>query len=100
MWIFTIVVAVLDHVLAHKDPKNVYFSVAHIVVTSYIGIALVVLGVSTKLWMVKKEEAGVGRNCQAGRHVSFMDVPGLLQSKIGAAISVVILITCFGKYLV
>ena len=46
---------------------------------------------------MKREEAGPGRGCTAAQDVSFVNVPGLPQSKIGAGVLVMILVACFGK---
>lgn len=100
MWftaiLFTIIVAVLYHTLRHLDTNNTCFFVSHIVIIAYIVLVFVALGWFTKRWMVKKE-AGSGRNCSAARGVSFVNVPGLPQTKLGAGALVFILVGCFGK---
>lgn len=93
----TIIVAVFEHFFGHQDhDARSCLSASHITVIVYVGLVAVFMGWFTKRWMVKKE-AGAGRGCRGAQDVLFVDVPGLLQSKMGAGALVMILIACFAK---
>jgi len=51
-------------------------SISHISVAAYVICVFVVLGVISKQWIVKKEQAGAGRDCPVARLVSIWDIPG------------------------
>jgi len=93
----TLVAALLDRGFGHQDARTKCMSTSHIVFVTCVVCAFVAVGVASKMWIVKKEEAGSGEDGPAARLVSIWDVLGLAQWQIGVAVQVVVLAGCFGK---
>jgi hypothetical protein len=91
----TLITTLLYRSFRHEGMGEQCLLISHISVAVYIVCVFVVLGVILKKWIVRKEQAGAGRDCLATRLVSIWDILGLVQWKIGTV--VMVMVGCFGK---
>jgi len=77
---------------------NNCLSFPHLPVVAYIALVYLCIGWFSKRWLVQKEQTGVGMGCHAAENLSYWEVPGLVQSKIGGVVLVIVQVICFSHH--
>jgi hypothetical protein len=92
----TLVVALSDKKLSDRN-TNDCLSFPHLAVAAYVALVYLFIGWFSKRWLVQKEQAGAEIGCRAAENVSYWEVPGLVQSKIGGVALAIMQVICFGR---